>query len=61
MKAIGGYFGLELRQGEHATADVFVNIAFDDILLAKKFEMVIVDGNFDNHRSIAALEMDFYP
>lgn len=55
-------YGIEkLNQGEHATADVFVNIAFDDISISKRFEMVVVDGQFDNHRSIAAFEMEFYP
>ena len=49
----------ELKAGEHAAADVFVNVAFNDLNLTKKFEMVLVDGKFDNHRALASLEMDF--
>ena len=56
------YYGIEsLDKAEHAFADAVVNIAFNDINLTKKFEMILVDGNLDNHRAIASLEMDFDP
>jgi hypothetical protein len=51
----------ELKPKENAAVDVFVNVAFNDINLTKKFEMVLVDGKFDNHRALASIEMDFVP
>ena len=50
----------ELKPGEHVTKQAIVNIAFNDLLLTKEFELILVDANTAGHRSLVSVETEFY-
>ncbi len=52
-------FENQIGFGEHATRQVLVNIAFDDITLTKKFKLVLVDASDPANKPLVVVEMDF--
>ena len=61
LKAEFDYGIEELKQGEHADVHAIVNAVYTQLNVSKHIEMILVDGNLQNHRSIALVEMDFDP
>lgn len=51
----------KLNSGDHITKDAIVNIAFDDIYLTKKFELVLVDAADPANKAMVVVEKEFNP
>ena len=51
----------ELKQGEHVETHAIINAVYHELNVSKKLEIVLVDGNLQNHRAIALVELEFDP